>query len=43
VELKLTEAEVAELDKVSALPPEYPGWMLDRQGALRVPKPFTRS
>jgi hypothetical protein len=23
------------LDEVSALPPEYPGWMLARQGAQR--------
>jgi aryl-alcohol dehydrogenase-like predicted oxidoreductase len=35
VELKLTEEEVKRLDDVSALPPEYPGWMLPFQGADR--------
>jgi aryl-alcohol dehydrogenase-like predicted oxidoreductase len=38
--LKLTSDEVAQLDAVSALPPEYPGWMVERQGASRTPKPF---
>jgi hypothetical protein len=28
-----------KLDEVSALPPEYPGWMLTRQGSERRPKP----
>ncbi|MBI3675578.1 MAG: aldo/keto reductase [Proteobacteria bacterium] len=37
--LKLSPEEVAKLDAVSALPPEYPGWMLARQGAERVPQP----
>jgi aryl-alcohol dehydrogenase-like predicted oxidoreductase len=32
-DIRLTEAELAELDKVSALPPEYPGWMIDFQHA----------
>ncbi|BCW87761.1 1-deoxyxylulose-5-phosphate synthase YajO [Alphaproteobacteria bacterium SO-S41] len=32
VTVKLTEEELATLDKVSALPREYPGWMLERQG-----------
>ena len=27
--------ELAALDQVSALPAEYPGWMLERQGTLR--------
>jgi aryl-alcohol dehydrogenase-like predicted oxidoreductase len=31
----LTAADLESLDKVSALPPEYPGWMLDRQGEYR--------
>jgi aryl-alcohol dehydrogenase-like predicted oxidoreductase len=31
----LTADELAALDKVSALPPEYPGWMLERQGEYR--------
>lgn len=35
-EVALTDAELAALDAVSALPPEYPGWMLDRQGADRA-------
>jgi len=33
--LRLTTEELADLDKVSALPREYPGWMLERQGSLR--------
>ncbi len=37
-ELALSAAEVAELDAVSELPPEYPGWMLARQGQERAPK-----
>jgi aryl-alcohol dehydrogenase-like predicted oxidoreductase len=36
----LTADDIAALDAVSALPPEYPGWMLARQGELRRPKPF---
>ncbi len=35
VGLALTADELAELDKVSALPPEYPGWMHVRQGEYR--------
>jgi aryl-alcohol dehydrogenase-like predicted oxidoreductase len=31
----LSEAELAALDAVSALPPEYPGWMFAFQGAYR--------
>ncbi|MFT3917144.1 MAG: aldo/keto reductase [Anaeromyxobacteraceae bacterium] len=37
VEVTLTPQELATLAEVSALPPEYPGWMLERQGAGRVP------
>jgi aryl-alcohol dehydrogenase-like predicted oxidoreductase len=37
VKLALTSEEIAALDTVSALPKEYPGWMLERQGAGRVP------
>jgi aryl-alcohol dehydrogenase-like predicted oxidoreductase len=33
--LSLTADELAALDHVSALPPEYPGWMFERQGASR--------
>ena len=31
----LDQAELKTLDEVSALPPEYPGWMLERQGEYR--------
>ena len=31
--------EMGQLDEVSALPPEYPGWMLPRQGAQRLQPP----
>jgi aryl-alcohol dehydrogenase-like predicted oxidoreductase len=34
-EVKLTAEELAKLDEVSALAPEYPGWMLKRQGEDR--------
>jgi aryl-alcohol dehydrogenase-like predicted oxidoreductase len=39
-DVRLSAEEMAELDRVSALPPEYPGWMMERQGNLRRPKPF---
>jgi aryl-alcohol dehydrogenase-like predicted oxidoreductase len=39
-DLELTAEEIARLDEVSELPPEYPGWMISRQGAARTPKPF---
>jgi aryl-alcohol dehydrogenase-like predicted oxidoreductase len=39
--LTLTPDQIAQLDEVSTLPPEYPGWMLQRQGANRLPRPFT--
>jgi aryl-alcohol dehydrogenase-like predicted oxidoreductase len=35
VEMKLSQDEITQLDEVSALPPEYPGWMLPFQGADR--------
>jgi aryl-alcohol dehydrogenase-like predicted oxidoreductase len=38
-ELALSDDELAALDKASALAPEYPGWMLDRQNTGRVPQP----
>jgi aryl-alcohol dehydrogenase-like predicted oxidoreductase len=41
VDLKLTEDDLAKLDAVSALPSEYPGWMIERQSGHRAPKPFT--
>jgi aryl-alcohol dehydrogenase-like predicted oxidoreductase len=34
--LTLTPEQIASLDAVSTLPSEYPGWMLERQGAGRV-------
>jgi aryl-alcohol dehydrogenase-like predicted oxidoreductase len=34
-DIRLTGEELAALDKVSALPPEYPGWMHVRQGEYR--------
>ncbi|HEX8049743.1 aldo/keto reductase [Rhizobium sp.] len=40
VKLKLDSDDIAKLDQVSALTPEYPGWMLSRQGAARIPQPF---
>ena len=42
-DLRLTAEDMAELDRVSALPPEYPGWMTEFQGATRLPKPFTKA
>ena len=36
-DLALTADELAKLDAVSALPAEYPGWMVERQGAGRPP------
>ena len=43
VDLELTEDEIKQLDEVSALPPEYPGWMMPFQSADRwgtAPRPF---
>lgn len=34
--ITLTEEELVSLDAVSALPPEYPGWMLERQQAQHL-------
>ena len=42
IDMKLTPDELKQLDEVSTLPPEYPGWMLPFQGANRlenVPRP----
>jgi aryl-alcohol dehydrogenase-like predicted oxidoreductase len=36
VDLQLSADEIAKLDAVSELPPEYPGWMLETQGADRM-------
>jgi aryl-alcohol dehydrogenase-like predicted oxidoreductase len=34
-ELELSADEIKKLDEVSALPPEYPGWMIPFQNAAR--------
>lgn len=36
VELKLSSEELSQLDEVSRLPAEYPGWMVERQSADRA-------
>lgn len=33
----LTETEIAQLEEVSELPSEYPGWMIERQSGNRFP------
>jgi aryl-alcohol dehydrogenase-like predicted oxidoreductase len=35
VDVKLDDNDLKELDEISKLDPEYPGWMLDRQGGGR--------
>lgn len=35
VDVEITRAELDELDAASALPPEYPGWMIRFQGGYR--------
>ncbi len=37
-DLALSPEQTAKLDAVSAMPAEYPGWMLSRQSVERVPK-----
>ncbi|MGE4411894.1 MAG: aldo/keto reductase [Sphingobium sp.] len=34
-DVTLDAADLAALDKAGALPPEYPGWMIERQGEYR--------
>ena len=36
VDVSLSTAELEQIAKVSALPPEYPGWMFDMQGKTRT-------
>jgi aryl-alcohol dehydrogenase-like predicted oxidoreductase len=36
IDLQLTEDEMQKLDEVSALPPEYPGWMVPFQNRNRL-------
>lgn len=37
-QLELTAYEMQQLDNISALAPEYPGWMLERQAQGRLPE-----
>jgi hypothetical protein len=37
-QLQLTQDEINELESISALIPEYPGWMVDRQLTGRFPE-----
>lgn len=37
--VELSAEDMKALDEVSALPPEYPGWMLEFQGAYRAKPP----
>ncbi|GHB17561.1 hypothetical protein GCM10009038_15460 [Salinicola rhizosphaerae] len=41
VDIQLTEDELSRLEAVSALAPEYPGWMVAQQDASRCPSPAT--
>jgi aryl-alcohol dehydrogenase-like predicted oxidoreductase len=36
VDLQLSDDEMQKLDEVSALPPEYPGWMIPFQNRIRL-------
>ena len=36
VEVELSAEDLAALDAVTALPAEYPGWMLERQSSYRA-------
>jgi hypothetical protein len=36
VDLQLSEDEMQKLDEASALPPEYPGWMIPFQNRNRL-------
>jgi aryl-alcohol dehydrogenase-like predicted oxidoreductase len=38
IDVTFTEDELKRLDDISRLPSEYPGWMLERQGADRKPE-----
>jgi aryl-alcohol dehydrogenase-like predicted oxidoreductase len=37
--LELSAQDIAELDRISAPKPEYPGWMIARQADQRIPAP----
>jgi aryl-alcohol dehydrogenase-like predicted oxidoreductase len=36
-DLRLSEADLQTLNNVSKMPPEYPGWMFERQNRDRLP------
>jgi aryl-alcohol dehydrogenase-like predicted oxidoreductase len=36
-DLRLSESDLQTLNDVSKLPPEYPGWMFERQNRDRFP------
>jgi aryl-alcohol dehydrogenase-like predicted oxidoreductase len=38
-ELQLSQDDLAALEKATALAPEYPRWMIDRQNSARAPQP----
>jgi aryl-alcohol dehydrogenase-like predicted oxidoreductase len=40
VDLTLDADDLAKLDDISKLSPEYPGWMVERQAGARRPEPF---
>jgi aryl-alcohol dehydrogenase-like predicted oxidoreductase len=42
VDLNLTDEDLKKLDAVSALPPEYPGWMIPFQNMDRLDPNFDR-
>ncbi len=39
VDVMLSADDLARLGEVSALPREYPGWMIERQAGMRLPEP----
>jgi len=40
--VKLSADDLTALDKISLLPSEYPGWMIERQNTDRYPAPFEK-
>jgi aryl-alcohol dehydrogenase-like predicted oxidoreductase len=42
VNVEFTPDQVAQLDAAGALPPEYPGWMIERQDRDRRPQPTVK-
>src|SRR5271169_5912488 len=43
IDVMLTPEQVAQLDEASALPTEYPGWMIERQDRDRRPEPSRKT